>query len=224
MNEGFVFYKSFLDSIRMLPKEEQLKAFDALAGYAIYGEEPQETGLFRVVYEMAKPQLDANQKRRNGGSKGGRPKQETNDSEEEKPMVIEEEKPMVSENENLNINIKKKKKENININNIYRGAEAPAPQQKKFIPPTVEEVQEYCRVQEMTVDAEAFVDFYASKGWMVGKNKMKDWKAACRNWTRSSRNPSPKKPNNAFCNFEQRDDNLDALAAELDRQFAGGAI
>ena len=53
---------------------------------------------------------------------------------------------------------------------------------KPFIPPTVEEVRAYCMERGNSVDAEAFVDFYASKGWMIGKNKMKDWKAAVRTW------------------------------------------
>jgi hypothetical protein len=46
----------------------------------------------------------------------------------------------------------------------------------------VEEVGAYCTERGNSVDAEAFVDFYASKGWMIGKNKMKDWKAAVRTW------------------------------------------
>lgn len=55
----------------------------------------------------------------------------------------------------------------------------------RFIPPTVEEVKEYCWERMNNVDAQRFVDFYESKGWMVGKNKMKDWKAAVRNWERT---------------------------------------
>jgi hypothetical protein len=54
-----------------------------------------------------------------------------------------------------------------------------------FTPPTVEEVQAYCQERNNKVDAQAFVDFYSSKGWMVGKNKMKDWKAAVRTWERN---------------------------------------
>ena len=55
---------------------------------------------------------------------------------------------------------------------------------KRFAPPTVSEVEEYCRENNYNIDAQRFVDFYESKGWMVGKNKMKDWKAAVRNWVR----------------------------------------
>jgi hypothetical protein len=51
-----------------------------------------------------------------------------------------------------------------------------------FVAPSVEEVRAYCIERHNRVNAERFVDFYASKGWMVGKNKMKDWKAAVRTW------------------------------------------
>lgn len=52
----------------------------------------------------------------------------------------------------------------------------------KFIPPTLEEVKAYCDERNNKVIPEAFISFYESKGWYVGKNKMKDWKAAIRTW------------------------------------------
>lgn len=58
--------------------------------------------------------------------------------------------------------------------------------QKKFIPPTVKEVSAYCLERDNAVNAGKFVDFYASKGWMVGKNKMKDWRAAVRTWEKDT--------------------------------------
>ena len=53
---------------------------------------------------------------------------------------------------------------------------------KRFIPPTVDQVREYCLERGNYVDPQRFVDYYSSNGWMVGKNKMKDWKAAVRTW------------------------------------------
>ena len=53
---------------------------------------------------------------------------------------------------------------------------------QRFTPPTVDEVKAYCTERGNGVDAQRFVDFYTSKGWLVGKNKMKDWKAAVRTW------------------------------------------
>lgn len=53
---------------------------------------------------------------------------------------------------------------------------------KRFVPPTVGEAIAYCVERGNDIDAQQFIDFYASKGWMVGKNKMTDWKAAVRTW------------------------------------------
>jgi hypothetical protein len=58
--------------------------------------------------------------------------------------------------------------------------------EKKFTPPTLEEVSAYCKERNNKVDAEKFVNFYESKGWMIGKNKMKSWNAAVRTWEKES--------------------------------------
>ena len=55
----------------------------------------------------------------------------------------------------------------------------------RFIPPKREEVQAYCQERQNDVDVERFVDYYTSNGWMVGKNRMKDWKAAVRTWEKN---------------------------------------
>ena len=56
---------------------------------------------------------------------------------------------------------------------------------KRFVPPTLEEVKAYCAERKNNVNAEQFIDYYTSKGWYVGKNKMKDWKASVRTWERN---------------------------------------
>ena len=57
------------------------------------------------------------------------------------------------------------------------------PARPRFFPPSVDDVRTYCKEQGyIAVDPKRFVDYYASNGWMVGKNKMKDWKAAVRGW------------------------------------------
>lgn len=53
---------------------------------------------------------------------------------------------------------------------------------ERFIPPEEDEVRAYCAERGNAVDAAAFVAFYAAKNWMIGKNKMKDWRAAVRTW------------------------------------------
>lgn len=61
------------------------------------------------------------------------------------------------------------------------------PKKKEFVPPTVEEVREYCGAQGLTIDAERFVDYYEANGWKVGNQAMKDWRATVRNWARRDR-------------------------------------
>jgi len=56
----------------------------------------------------------------------------------------------------------------------------------RFTPPTLEEVAEYCKQRNNSVDPQKWYDFYSAKGWMIGKNKMKDWKAAVRTWEKSN--------------------------------------
>lgn len=58
---------------------------------------------------------------------------------------------------------------------------------KRFTPPTLDEVEQYCLERANGIDAQTFIDFYESKGWMIGKNKMKDWKAAVRTWERKNK-------------------------------------
>lgn len=58
---------------------------------------------------------------------------------------------------------------------------------KCFEPPTLQEVEHYCQKRKNEVDAQKFIDFYQSKGWMVGRNKMKDWQASIRTWEREEK-------------------------------------
>ena len=77
---------------------------------------------------------------------------------------------------------------------------------KNFIPPTVDEVKEYIDSVGSQVDAESFVAFYESKGWMVGKNKMKSWKAAIVTWEKRNglKRSQPKKSDSV----QQEDEEL----------------
>lgn len=64
----------------------------------------------------------------------------------------------------------------------------PKPPRVVFVPPTVEEVRAYCDERKNGIDPQSFIDFYSAKGWMIGSNKMKDWRAAIRNWETRRRN------------------------------------
>ena len=63
---------------------------------------------------------------------------------------------------------------------------------RQFAKPTLEEVQAYCAERGKGVDAQKWYNYYSANGWKVGKNPMKDWKAAVRTWERSDSNGKPR--------------------------------
>lgn len=81
----------------------------------------------------------------------------------------------------------------------------------RFTPPTVEEVSSYCQERKNGIDAQRFVDYYESRGWMLGKTKMKDWRASVRTWERGAE----KKPGASRISPDEVDD--DELARTLER-------
>ena len=204
--ESMVFYRSFYDGIKDLPDEELAKAFRVLAEYGLNGIELECTGIAKVVLAMAKPQIDKNNIRYENGKKGaefgklgGRPKK-PQENPKETPT-----KPQPNPNQTPNVNV------NVNVNdNVNKKKDSKESKEKAhFVPPTLENVIGYCQEKGLSVDAQRFIDFYESKGWMVGKNKMKDWKAAVRNWARTE------KKTTKFHNFSERA----YASAELDKLF-----
>ena len=77
---------------------------------------------------------------------------------------------------------------------------------KRFVPPTVEEVEDYINEKGYRVDAHKFVDYYLSNGWRVGKNPMKDWKAAVRSWARNGYDNKQKSGGNPWMEMLERGD------------------
>lgn len=94
---------------------------------------------------------------------------------------------------------------NNNINNNISG--------KRFKPPTVDEVKAYCIERQNNVDAARFIDYYTANGWKVGKNTMKDWKAAVRTWERNGYSAKGKVGANGvrLADHKPDDDGLDGI-------------
>lgn len=165
--ESFVFYRSFRDAISEMSDENKLATLLAICDYALYGVEPKlKDAMARAVFTVARPSIDANKGRRANGKKGGRPPK--------KPMVSDFENQWISRSEST---------ETVSETETDTGANGAGkpPTRSRFVPPTLEEVTAYVRERGSAVDPQGFLDFYAAKGWLVGKAPMKDWKAACRN-------------------------------------------
>lgn len=91
------------------------------------------------------------------------------------------------ENKNPNQKEKRKGKRTQAEPAAAPSASPPPSQRKPFVPPTAEDVTGYCQESGIAIDAQGFVDHYTSNGWMVGKKRMTDWRAAVRNWERRDR-------------------------------------
>ena len=74
--------------------------------------------------------------------------------------------------------------QSVSESNSY-AEDAPKAQRTQFIPPTLDQVSAYCRERGNTIDPQHFIDHYSANGWKVGRNPMKDWKAAVRTWERN---------------------------------------
>lgn len=115
-NNSFVFYQSFSNAIKCLPKENQLYAYQYITEYALQWVLPDanEDSVAYAIFLMAKPQIDANIDRRKNGNKWGRPQKEKpmvfENTQNEKPMVIENE-----QNEKPNVNVNVNVNDNVNV-------------------------------------------------------------------------------------------------------------
>ena len=177
--DAFLFYRSYRESLNGMTQKDQLATLLAIIDYALYGVEPDLKGKMpAAIFTVVRPNIDANNAKRKAGKKGGRPKKETTGFSEDETIGF----PKGESNEGC-----------IMKDEGQREWAAEPPTRLRFVPPTLEEVTAYVRERSSRVDPQAFIDFYAAKGWMVGKNKMKDWKAACRSaesWDRWDRKPT----------------------------------
>lgn len=208
--DSMVFYRSFYEAVKGLSSAERLSCIETIIRYGLDGTEPEDGGVAAMVLQLVRPVIDHNNERYLNGRKGGRPKTKTEpkqnldetkteprpnqDRTKTEPYVYE----YVDAYEDANVDKDIKK--------------APA---ARFIKPTLEEVSEYCRQRKNNVDPGAFIDFYNSNGWKVGRNPMKDWKAAVRTWEK--RAGSAKKPN-GFDYSDQREYNYQELEKKLLRR------
>ena len=89
----------------------------------------------------------------------------------------------------VNVPSKEKLSDNTNIN-ITNTNLTDSNKKAFFKKPTLDEVKNYCILRKNNIEAESFIDFYESKDWLIGKNKMKNWKACVRTWeSREKKNP-----------------------------------
>lgn len=144
----------------------------ALICWAELGQEPDRSAPWYPTFVALKERARLSREAHVNGRKGGRPKSGNQGIETPgyKPTDTNPDKPKTETRGSSLSRVEKSREEG------SRG--------KNFTPPTVQEVRDYVVSIGSTIDPEAFVDYYTSKGWKVGSSKMKDWKSAVRNWQR----------------------------------------
>lgn len=153
----------------------------ALLDYANRGIEPDPSERWYPSFVGFAPLIAKSASDSRNGAKGGRPRKEQAEGVEN-PSEEGFEKGFKTPCENPSENLTEKGLETkINRKEKNRSKE----KGNTFTPPTTDEVEAYCKEWGHSIDAGAFCDFYSSKGWKVGAQPMKDWKAAVRNWWRT---------------------------------------
>lgn len=202
----FTWYRSYYDALKELPAEEFRDIVLAVCAYALDGEETELSGVARAIFTLIRPTLEVGRSKAENRSRaeqtplsaeqtGNKPEQTKNKPEQtQNKRKQTDNKPEQTRKEKE----KEKEREKESENDSYCSPPPPSGP-KRFVPPTLAEVQSYVAERQSPVDPQGFIDFYASKGWMVGKTPMKDWKAACRNaetwerWSRTEASAPPKK-------------------------------
>lgn len=181
--KAFMIYAESREMIEQLEPEEKAELLDALMAYSFGGDMPQISRMAKTVFISIRQKIDVQEETYRSKSKAGAASAEArrNKAEQAATEANTTEQAATETNTAGNININK----NTNINPNGEEKEEPTAPRKsapRFVPPTVEQVAAYVTEKGLRMDPERFVNFYASKGWKVGKDPMKDWQAAARGW------------------------------------------
>lgn len=194
--KSVILYTEWAQPLKTLSLEDKGRIFDAILSYSETGETPHfDSAAAEMAFSFIRLRLDVNarkwadvrQKRREAGRLGGKQRQ-ANQANQANATFAKQNKQSQA-NQAVNVNVNANVNGNVSSNeDIYRGADKPpAPTsssgQKRFVPPTLEEVAAYCSERHNSVSPSAFVDYYEARGWKYGTGKpMVNWKAAVRTW------------------------------------------
>lgn len=184
MGESFTWFPKLTRTVERVPEEQRGLLLWALVQYGTYGTEPELEYPLDMAFEALRDDID-NSKNNRHRNRGGRPRKTT--VTEEETQVCDEETTVTEVSETENPGFADAEPKPIQSNTDQTNTDQK--KRARFTPPTVEEVRAYCAERGFTFDPEAFVNFYESKGWMVGRNRMKSWKAACTTWQKRQGTP-----------------------------------
>ena len=184
---GYMTYREAAIMFSLMQPDDAAKAIKATVDYYLYGTVPTNLdGVVARVFQIMHADIDRNamkyqktveRNRKNVQKRWGKADTTGIRVDNQSNTNLKPETP------NVKRNLKQK----------HEGGMADKPPRaSRFTPPTLAEVQAYVSERQSSVDPQGFIDFYAAKGWLVGKTPKKDWKAACRNaesWERWTKQP-----------------------------------
>lgn len=191
MRTQYTFYDSYWQAIKRLRrKDDRLSAFEAITAYALDGETIDMTDAAEAIFVLVKPYLDAAAKKSEARKTSVRCPQDTDKIPARPSQDIGNNGSAIPKDKGQG---KDKGKEQV------LGS-------TRFKPPTVDEVRAYCEARGNNVDPQKFVDYYSSNGWRVGRNPMRDWKAAVRSTWEKDERSSPKREKDFADLWREMDD------------------
>lgn len=189
----FTWFPKLTATAARVPESQRGALLWALAVYGTTGQEPDLEWPLDALFESLREDIDNSKRAISAGKTGGRGKRKEPSSDSEDPFqesetplygdanppLYDDEKVYTGVSEPVNGGSGKAEPKPYQTIPIHT---KPKKERARFTPPTVEDVRALCAKRGYTFDPEAFVAFYESKGWMVGRNPMKSWPAACATW------------------------------------------
>lgn len=209
----FPFYYSFKDAIQELNDADKLAIYEAITDFSFFHQEPTLTTPFsKLCWKLIQPILNKSWERSKAGAKH-RGNQYTNKRDNETKLEqtrnkMEQNGTNLGQTWNYNDNDNNNDKDNDNNNDNIK-ENISKRKVVTFHAPVLDDVVAYCIEKHYNIDVEQFMDYYTANGWMVGKNKMKDWRAAVRNWVRRSKEISNSNNNQHGTEREQYTNQLE---------------
>ena len=199
--DTFVFCPSFYHQLRAIKSiETRLMVYEAVVEYGILGKVPDFStvdplGLIDGIFAAIKYVIDSTKSKRvhisnersKAGKNGGAPK--GNQNARKQPKTSKTNKTSVDVDVDVDVDEKIKKLSNESKESADKPRKVAA-KRAAFVAPSPQEVKDYISEKGYAVDAQRFIDFYEAKGWMIGRNKMKNGRAAVRTWTRRPDTPT----------------------------------
>lgn len=199
--KAFLYYTDWAEAMLSLPDDLRLKIDDAIKRYVLYGEEPDDNYIKYSMYSMMRMKIEKDTEayakrckaisevRSDAGKKGN--EKRWGNSQSSQTVANGRKTSQVSQS-SLNTDTDKYYKENTPLTGVKESTKRTA-----FVPPSLDEISAYISEKGYSVDAERFFNFYEAKGWMIGKNRMKSWKAAVANWEKDEKEKSSAKKERA---------------------------